>query len=203
MGSFVVGKSCPAPVPCGPISRLTLSESGGLRGIMGLGCRSVGWLPCSAGYFMAHDPRLVPTRSLLFPGPILCEPNGTREKLGRSTGVLPTRTSCPVGCTKRTSFGLYLRGLSRGYRRSPSKGLRRRGVPFRGPAHRRAEARTPPRQPDRPLLHMHAKHGRTSRTSQGRTTKRGDPAKFRQAIQNVPFSSVVRAKRCPFFRRPL
>ena len=36
-GILVVGKSCPAPVPCGPISRLTLKGRAGYRGARGWG----------------------------------------------------------------------------------------------------------------------------------------------------------------------
>ena len=121
------------PSPVRPDFPPDSQGSGGLPGCTGLGRR---WWVASTFrpvIMLPTFPRLDQTRSLLFPGPILCEPNGTREKPGRSTGVLPARTSCPVECTKRTWFGLYSRGLSRGNRRSPSKGLRRRGVPFRGP----------------------------------------------------------------------
>ena len=94
-GSFVVGKSCPAPVPCGPISRLTLSESGGLRGCTGLGCRSCG--VASTFDRLSCCPRHAtrPSPIFVFPGPILCEPNGTRRSPGEWMGVLPTRTVRP------------------------------------------------------------------------------------------------------------
>jgi len=121
------------PSPVRPDFPPDSQESGGLPGCTGLGRRWWSGVHVRPVIMLPTFPRLDQTQSSIFPGPILCEPLGTREKPGRSTGVLPTRTSCPVGCTKRTSFGLYSRGLSRGYRRSPSKGLRRRGVPFRGP----------------------------------------------------------------------
>ena len=101
-GIFRRWKILSGPSPVRPDFPADPEGSGGLPGCTGLGRR---WWVASifrAVIMLPTFPRLVPTRHLLFPGPILCEPNGTREKPGRRLEVLPTRTVQTSRCTKWT-----------------------------------------------------------------------------------------------------
>ena len=68
-GILVVGKSCPAPVPCGPISRLTLKGRAGYRGARGWGVDGGVASTLRPVIMLPTFPRLDQTRSFSSPGP--------------------------------------------------------------------------------------------------------------------------------------
>ena len=126
--------------------------TGGLPGCTGLGCR---WWVASTFrpvIMLPPFPRLDQTRSSSSLGPSCVNQMAHGE--ARASGW----KSYPHGPSDHTLVptdfvenGPHSRGLSGGEssvgspdRRSPSKGLRRQGVPFRGPFVPSAFARTPP-----------------------------------------------------------